>query len=149
MNGEITMFWQHLGDAQLVDGSYDGLQTVATVGGSFPRGKIDRTGIGAYGTAGLNYYQLGAVSSTADPAIYADGLTPLEARNIDIKVDDGAPFTGQTVARGGTTPNQLYVVAAATAATTCALGGDATPDRLDTYDTGNSGVVCQLRFRMN
>ncbi len=149
MNGEITMFWQHLSNAQLVDGSYDGLQTVATLGGSFPRGKIDRAGVGVYGTGGVNFYQLGAISSTAAAAIYADGLTPQEARNIDVKVDDGAPFTGQTVGRGGATPNQDYVVAAATAATTCALGDDATPDSADTYDTGNTGVVCQLRFRMN
>ena len=148
MNGEITWFWQQLSQANLVDGSYDGLQTGATKGGSFPIAKIDRQGVGVYATAGYNYYQIGANSASGLTAVYAGALTPLEANNIDQKIDDGKPGTGQAVARGGVVAD---AAADATATTGCvsnaalapAVGGDTA-----TYTTTATGVVCQIRARM-
>ena len=141
MNGELTMFWQHLSEAQLIDGSFNGLQTAATMLETFPRAKVFRIGIGVYSTNGLNYYQIGATSTTTAAAVYAGGLTTLEALNIDNKMDDGRPNAGTVIARGGAVANAAADATATGCVTDAVLVTAA-------YRVNNTGIVCQQRIRM-
>ncbi|MBX3412806.1 MAG: prepilin-type N-terminal cleavage/methylation domain-containing protein [Pirellulales bacterium] len=108
--GETLVFWRHLSDAGLVDGSYGanlasgGAPATANLMSEYlPTAKLGR---GNYWTAaadaGQNYYVLGGVTALATTGDYtfAVAMTPIETFNIDVKLDDGAPNTGVVQARG-------------------------------------------------
>lgn len=142
--GETTQFWRHLTEANIIDGSFDGSQAAGTVDVTFPRTKIGRNGIGVFTTNGLNYYQIGVVSSAAAAAYTtASSLTPPEAYQIDTKMDDGKPNTGQVMAMAGTALNT--VPAAFVAGTDCTTAATTAA----TYYVAQTNVGCQLRLRMN
>lgn len=113
--GEPVIFWKHLSDASLVDGSYganldssNGQMAASPVASDYLPGT--KAGRGTYwlvgSSSGLNYYGLTGLTSVttgaAGTAKYtqAKGLTPIESYNVDIKVDDGKPNTGIVQARG-------------------------------------------------
>jgi hypothetical protein len=108
---ERFLFWKHLANAGLIEGSYTGRTNSATsfdiVGGTnVPRSKLSN-----------GYYDTWAVNQTfSGNAIYFDGnynmnalllygpstnaysiLKPEEAWNIDNKVDDGRPAYGKVI----------------------------------------------------
>ena len=113
--GEAHRFWQHLANAGLVEGSYSGTHSVGTcngngscnvtIGVNAPRSKLSNAGwtihyLGTHTTAGSTYYFAGSYGNafafggssggwTHDPV-----LKPEEGWNIDTKIDDGKPATG-------------------------------------------------------
>jgi prepilin-type N-terminal cleavage/methylation domain-containing protein len=115
--GEISVFWRHLSDANLVDGQYgatgnsvpqadNGIPTaaVSNVAQSMPPAKIGR---GMFVTVisgrGTNYYGLLPILVIGNLGSYTlgtKGITPTESSNIDSKIDDGQPETGAVVALG-------------------------------------------------
>lgn len=133
-DGEVTLFWQHLSEAELVDGVFDGDQANAgLVGETYPRTKLDRGGIGVFYFSGYNYFQM--CQDTGDDI--ADCLKPVEAFNIDQKLDDGLATSGQVQAAGA--DGDAGVNGAVTAA--CISGAE--------YDVGGSeDLVCSIRLRM-
>lgn len=168
--GETLAFWRHLSDANLVDGQLGvsgnsalvaatGAVTgaVATVNQSVPDSRTSPVNsFIVYATGGLNYYQLLPLSGiTAGNAYTAGttGITPIQAFNMDGKLDDGLPVTGIIQARGlGATPNALPSFNTATTANTCMTGATATATTA-TYNrvaaTGGNDGSCSLRFRFN
>ena len=129
-SNEIFRFWQHLANAGLIEGTYDGVAT-DNVAASFqssaaniPRGRLSSSywAIYDYGQqAGLTYMFDGdytnsfvfGVLGTAWP----DYLTfkPEEAWNIDTKMDDGKPAQGKFVVRVGGVFNQCTNASSSTA----------------------------------
>ncbi|MBY0407656.1 MAG: prepilin-type N-terminal cleavage/methylation domain-containing protein, partial [Rickettsiales bacterium] len=114
--GETLVFWRHLSDANLVDGSLGtngnsipvaatGLVTgtVTTPSQSMPISKLSQQNLFiVYSASGLNYYQLIPVSTITNAPAYtfnATGITPIQAFNMDTKLDDGQPNTGIVIAR--------------------------------------------------
>ena len=114
---EIFLFWQHLGNAGLIEGIYTGVSGSGSpndseVGENVPGSKIKDAGWTpvwatggsfVYGT-GLTYHldyrnawQVGLAHSTAQT--YLPFLSPKDAWNIDRKIDDGAPARGKLIAR--------------------------------------------------
>jgi prepilin-type N-terminal cleavage/methylation domain-containing protein len=112
---EAFLFWQHLSLAGLVEGKYDAISgsesgNDADIGRNVPPSKFEGAGWHAqfYDTDDTtvayaladdygNSLTYGAASSdyqTADPI-----LTPQEAYDIDVKVDDGKPANGNVIAR--------------------------------------------------
>ncbi len=172
--GEPTVFWQHLSNSNLVDGSYGAnLTTGGVVDGTsatstyFPLAKLGRGNYWTVGAAsGLNYYLLSAFAAV--PAVGGDvntdaALTPIESYNIDSKVDDGMPNTGIVQARGdaiadtttalatlGTNAGQSSV--AGTTTGDCLQGSATATTTTNTYarntTVGNS-PNCSLRMRFN
>lgn len=162
------MFWRHLTEAQMVDGSYatavSGNPIIAATGwitselttGTahqvFPRAKIGRGNhVLAYGTLGINYYQLTGIECMGvDGAFDGCGpssigmrfaLTPIEAQSIDGKLDDGLPLAGNVRAlRGDQDLNFL-----ASAGSPCVTAAS----RYDIGSTNGNTPNCQLRIRMN
>ena len=175
--GEPLVFWRHLSDASLVDGNYGsalasgGLAganvTAASAPTYAPAAKIGRGNIWLAGAAsGLNYYLLSgvtAITAATGALTTAAQLTPIEAFNIDVKVDDGAPNTGTVQARGTDTDEGLFLTlavgnggvisaAGAEVAGDCLLGDGGVTDLTNTYSRGSvagNSPGCMLRMRFN
>jgi prepilin-type N-terminal cleavage/methylation domain-containing protein len=173
-SGEALYFWQQLSAANLIDGSYGtsvlatGLtsadMTSATVSSYFPAAKMGKGNYWMVGndSAGMNQYVLGgitsATSSTAGVGTFAKTLTPVDAFNIDTKLDDGMPNTGVVQARATTTPfAALSTADAATSHATpasgdCLTGSDTASLTTNTYSRGSTAgtsLGCTLRLRFN
>ena len=113
VNNEMFRFWQHLANAGLVEGQYNGVAGTAhplnhVLGTNAPRARMSNAGWGfsfAGNTAGdVATYALdyGHVFWFGSPSIHrpqSDILKPEEAWNVDTKVDDGRPATGSVIAR--------------------------------------------------
>jgi prepilin-type N-terminal cleavage/methylation domain-containing protein len=121
--GEISTFWRHLSDANLVDGQFGttgnslltaaaGLNTatVTNISQSMPAAKIGRgmsvTVLSGRGTNYYGLYQIVKIGGTPSASLYTStlGITPIEAQNIDAKIDDGSPETGIVLAVGPSQP---------------------------------------------
>jgi len=171
--GEPLIFWRHLSDASLIDGSYgSGSNITAATGAAaatsvttyFPPAKLGRGNYFAVGAdSGINYYLLGSITAIdGTDATYARGLTPIESFNMDSKLDDGLPNTGSIQARGTATAKTLFNTLGAgnysvihasgsEASGDCQVGTDGSASA-NTYSRGSvagSGIGCILRMRFN
>jgi prepilin-type N-terminal cleavage/methylation domain-containing protein len=181
--GETVLIWQQLSAANLLDGSYGAaLTTGGQLGASptpalyLPPAKLGRGNYWIAGSsAGLNYYGLASVTGlttgAAGTATYATavggGITPVEAFNIDSKLDDGMPNTGIIQARGyatmgaaadtifpalSATSKATWTSATAPAAGDCMTTGASATDTANTYARGTTPgatPACTLRMRFN
>lgn len=165
--GETLSFWRHLSDANLVDGALgsntsDALivntsgtvtATVNVPARSLPPTKTTPNNyFVVYSVSGINYYQIIPVATvTAAAYTYNNtALTPIQAYNMDIKLDDGLPGTGIVQARLVTGVNQAASIAATSTLNTCTLGNaaaTATYNRVPA--TGGNDGSCTLQFRFN
>jgi prepilin-type N-terminal cleavage/methylation domain-containing protein len=114
-SNEPFRYWQHLANASLVEGSYNGVEAGGTAAGfivsstNIPRSKLQSSYWFAYNwgtTAGDasnfamtydNIFLFGGFNGTG--AINVATLKPEELWNIDTKLDDGRPGYGKLVAR--------------------------------------------------
>ena len=161
---EVVYFWEHLGEADIVPGDYDG-SSQAVLGTTFPRVNGDEMGYMVYSSGTSNYYHIGAVSNAAasDVMLYNDSFVPEDAFAIDEKIDDGLPLKGSIVARlsdcTGGTANAFSCIdqaialndgASTTDGTTCvAVIGSAIDVDADQYDFDTTTESCTLRVDFN
>lgn len=169
---ENGLFWNDLSVANLVDGQFIGARNIdnalpvavapSQVRTTFP---IARMGRGNYVTVGsfrkLNMYMIAGINSTvATTGAYAvtPRLTPIEASNMDNKLDDGMPNTGSLQAKGtATSTTTLFTDPAGWAALSvpgnCIMGGVNATDTTDSYNrvliTGGMSPACMIRIRFN
>jgi hypothetical protein len=147
----------------------------------FPLSKLGRGNFiiaGSDTTNGYNVYLLSGIASTftsgasgtAHFAAGANNMSPLEAYNMDKKVDDGLPNTGTVQARGATTTSIVQANsplqylnaanaasgAAASTAGNCIFGSATLSLASNTYNVTNTAAnasastpACSLRFRFN
>lgn len=169
--GETLAFWRHMSDANLVDGqlgttgnsllvaaSGQATANVTTINQSLPDSKTSPTNsFVVFANTGLNYFQLMPLTGlTAATGVYTagtTGMTPIQAFNMDSKLDDGLPNTGIVQAKGlGATPNADPSFFAGSQAATCTNGATATTTT-STYNrvqaTGGNDGSCAVRFRFN
>ncbi len=166
--GETLAFWRHLSDASLIDGGYgmtgnslilasNGHATgdVTLINNSLPPAKVGRgNSFVVYNETGFNYYQLAPISGIASNAYTygSAGITPIEAYNMDVKIDDGAPNTGVARARGIAAINVDPSFNSGALADRCTNGASAT-STASTYNrtigTGGNDPSCSIRFRFN
>ena len=163
---EAVRFWDHLERAELISGSYTGVQQPANpriVGGvnvpsaKFGKGVLfsaDHVSFGNVNTcASANTQRLFGVIDNVNLFIAAkptaNGCTILpflevkEAHGLDVKIDDGEPAAGILFsANQGATVSAIRCVDVATND-----GANTDPLEVDYY-LGNSGEVCRLMFRM-
>ncbi|MFZ4542091.1 MAG: hypothetical protein ACOYNL_09910 [Rickettsiales bacterium] len=157
-SNEIFRFWQHLANAALIEGTYNGVANSATtssnitsIGSNVPRGRMSNSGWsleyqGTYTIANTtlfegnygNVFYFGKQAGgwvTIDPI-----LKPEEAWNIDTKMDDGKPATGSVVTRedsGAATTTSCSNMAASAVASLAA----------SEYSVANTGVYCAFIFK--
>jgi len=116
--GESLVFWRHLSDANLIDGAFGSSGSNAinpangnTMGGvtasnvfqSLPTAKIGKNNyLIVYAVSNFNYYHLLPVVGFGGTGYGggSTGLTPIEAYQIDSKIDDGQPNSGAVIAAG-------------------------------------------------
>lgn len=109
---ETTLFWEHLRNAGLIEGNYNGV--IRTTGANYnvianvnaPASRLSNTawmmqtkGIIApfFGTTRMHYFQVGGVSAPDGSGNVWNSekiFTPSEAWNIDTKLDDGRAGVG-------------------------------------------------------
>jgi prepilin-type N-terminal cleavage/methylation domain-containing protein len=170
--GETLSFWRHLSDANLIDGALGlnpadslinaGTGTVtATVNSpshSLPQAKFSPADyFVVFAAGGFNYFEIMAITTiTTAPAYTFVGpvnpasLTPIQAYNIDSKLDDGLPQAGLVVARSTVNVNLFATFSPVSQSNTCEIGF---ATAADTYNrvpaTGGNDKSCSLRFRFN
>ena len=162
--GETIIFWRHLYEAGYVDGAL-GVQsnsvlvvgtgvvtnTVTTISQSLPVTKVTpENGFIVYSTNGYNYFSIMPIATitTAAYTFNTFGLTPINASNIDTKLDDGKPNVGAIIARGIAAVNATPSVNAASTASTCTIGaGSATDVYNGVIATGGNDTSCGVRIR--
>lgn len=151
-SNEPFRFWQHLVNAGLIEGQYDGVghgsTTWSATAANSPSGKLSNSGWTA------SYYLKPLPADTNNYAIeYGNSFTfggwlagtvtagsilrPEEAWNIDTKLDDGKPGTGKVLAR-----ENAGWGAGATACTTSTTQ----TDFAGLYRLANQDVICALYF---
>lgn len=150
--GEGHQFWRQLAHAGLIEGNYSGVSAgfAPILGTTMPASKLGKGGWfardqgsnftgdsfayrGNYG----NVFLLGAPGSGSVPRNAV--LKPEEAWNIDTKMDDGKPATGDIIALGG---SDTGAWGTATSCTTSANNNDKTGE----YRFTNSALACGLFF---
>jgi prepilin-type N-terminal cleavage/methylation domain-containing protein len=171
---EGGMFWVHLTQANLLDGSFttawdSGTMlavVAASVASTWPAARIQKGNYINVGSAsGLNYFMIAGYQSAAatGAVVTTANLTPIEAYSMDAKMDDGSPLTGTVqvhagAAAGATSSSVTAFTDAPSSATTATVGtcllGDAAGTALtDTYNLsltlGGVSNACELRFRFN
>lgn len=159
-SGEAPVFWRHLSEAGLINGSFgiagtSDIDTDGTLSGivvqidqSIPPARIGRGNfITAYSSGGANYYEINAITRISAQGVYTvpqPGLLPLEAYSIDLKIDDGGPYSGLVVARGRINLNgelnQLPDVVAPPGVVGCTDG--------TAYVTSYTEPICALRIEL-
>lgn len=174
-DGEPAVFWVDLSQAGLVDGGFS-TATMATdtvpLAGSpnlyFPQAKLGQGNSvyvwsGGGTTDGTNYFGISVISGFVSGAELQSvaGLTVSQAYNIDKKIDDGLPQSGNVTAMypthsGGSgigwgSGNQASYSGPPTAAssTTCYDNGNQwwTIQQYSLTQNGGAGVNCALSFR--
>jgi len=168
--GETLVFWRHLSDTNLVDGALGivgnsaivaatGIVTanVVTVSQSVPPTRINLTNyVIVYSAGGVNFYQLMPISGITTGPLYTfnnTGITPIQANNIDIKLDDGLPNTGIVIARDPGPVNDVNgapSVAATSTSNACTIGTGISSDTYNlNMNSGGNDPSCSVRFRFN
>jgi prepilin-type N-terminal cleavage/methylation domain-containing protein len=109
-SNETFRFWQHLANAGLIEGTYDGIShginPYGASSANSPTGKlssslwyVDNTPTFAdmyrFSATYNNYFNFGAIRPGGDPINPI--FKPEEMWNIDTKIDDGKPATGKLV----------------------------------------------------
>ncbi len=115
--GEGYMFWQHLGNAGLIEGRYTGMAGPSSddddlIGENVPASKLDGgawniENYGVWGGGFLDFagdygnhnFEFGAKDTVYDEDTDAPLLTPTEAYGIDSKIDDGKPGLGKVIVK--------------------------------------------------
>ncbi len=106
---ERLLFWKHLAQAKLIDGTYDGINEVPGLG--LPKGPLNESGYYIVNITNNNSFAKQSIViglSGFSEAISAGSLgvlTPKEAYNIDKKIDDGNPNRGIVRAINGNNQN--------------------------------------------
>jgi prepilin-type N-terminal cleavage/methylation domain-containing protein len=119
ITGETAMFWTDLSLVNLVDGTFNAASTwnppapalitatsVPNIDAFFPQAKLGRGNYiyvysgGTGGSDGVNYFGLSALTqiNQGGGADSSPGLTVQEANDIDRKIDDGMPQSGNVTA---------------------------------------------------
>jgi len=102
--------WHHLANAALIEGTYTGVPATATpahlsVGSNVPRSKLSNSGVQIsklsdtssgllYNAADSRHVLMFLGAATIQVSTPSAVLLPEEAWNVDTKMDDGAPGTG-------------------------------------------------------
>jgi len=171
--GESLVFFRHLSDSGLIDGSYapsaaatggmldntpkaalGAATTAATVGNAFPLAKLGRANyITPAASGGINYFVVSGMGSStfnistagAITAGATNNLNALESYSIDKKVDDGLPQSGSVVALDASNATGTVISTGIATAATVATCNSATAYAV----SPGSSPSCSLRFRFN
>lgn len=163
MTGEMSTFWSNLttDGKELIKGAYNGDNCTTSesdascyVGQDMPKLPFGGTGWAVFGESGTNYFVSGIVSGDSTVTNTTVDFIPIDLFNIDNKIDDGVPTTGDvqavnshatdinTQANGGASPHDEFTSASVDADFCIDTG---TPDA---YQFTSTTVQCMIRVKM-
>lgn len=155
-DGEIANFWLHLGETNLIQGTYDGYDDAGAtandiIGLNMPEIRSRGQGWGAYNDGVDNYLIAGVLGGEDDDDFHtASTFRPQDAFDIDNKLDDGIPLGGIVLARDpfntDNSGNPHFIVDATTTASTCYLHNSTVVITDDAYNTAVDTPQCALSF---
>jgi prepilin-type N-terminal cleavage/methylation domain-containing protein len=157
--GEIPCFWSELTTPgkELIKGVYDGFES-ATAGATvndvvnenMPKMKFGNSGWGVFTDGTYNYFVTGVTGGQADDAfLTTTPFVPIDAFNIDSKIDDGVPTSGTVLAVAGAAADPNTVTGATfTNAGVLATACQNTTPVPNTYQFTATTALCNLRFKM-
>lgn len=155
LTGEMSTFWSNLTTSgkELIQGVYNGDgcatssgDTNCYAGEDFPKLKFGSTGWVVYGVSGTNYFATGLVSGDDTVTNTAVDFVPIDAFNIDVKIDDGVPTAGDIQARGAHA-TVLETAATSNAGASASHCVNSTPTPAE-YQFTATAAQCRLRFKM-
>jgi prepilin-type N-terminal cleavage/methylation domain-containing protein len=158
-NGEISCFWSELTTPgkELIKGVYDGFTIAAGTGAAndavttnMPKLRFGSSGWGVFTDGTYNYFTTGVTgSSGTDEYLTSVVLVPIEAFNIDSKIDDGVPTAGDVQSRGAslTTAADADMAASTNAGVSTTVCNNTTPTPNE-YQFTAIAAQCNLRFKM-
>jgi prepilin-type N-terminal cleavage/methylation domain-containing protein len=148
--GEQFLLFQHLANAGLIQGSYTGVTGSVSsnnpvIGGNVPASKVKGAGyaiffMGIYSdsnTFSSDYaHALRFAGSDPSSGILDEGaITPLEASQLDAKIDDGLPGSGTVM---GPTMSAVGASGCTTSNTAASAA----------YSTASTSLICSLLFKL-
>jgi len=154
--GEMSTFWSHLTTEgkELISGSYSGDGCAGSggacaAGTDFPGMKMGANGWGVFGASGVNYFVAGVTNPGPAAAATSTSATfiPMDAYNIDSKIDDGSPTTGDVVSRGASATVIDTAALTNPGVSAGAYCNNTTPEP-DEYQFTAPAPQCVLRFKM-
>lgn len=152
LTGEVSSFWSNLTTEgrELIAGTYNG-DGGNQAGIDFPNLRSGPGGWGVFTSNGKNYFLAGVVDGASDSSYFTNNaFVPLDAYNIDEKIDDGVPDAGTVQARQGSASDAdpdsggLPSGTAGVNNTTCM---NTTPEPHE-YQYNATTLQCTLRFDM-
>lgn len=156
-DGEISCFWSNLttNGKELIQGAFNGNDGAAAgndvVGDNMPQMKFGSNGWGVYFSGNSNFFVTGVLGNQTDDSFdTAEPFVPIDAFNIDSKIDDGSPSTGDVIAINGQTAGTPALITGAdftnagVSATTC-QNTTPTPNE---YQFTATQKLCNLSIRM-
>ena len=152
VNGEPYLFWTHLAQAGLIPSMPNEVTdynyyNVAPIPGFTPSAAIGKGNIFfAASYQRKNYFTIGAINN----GFGTPTITPVEAYQIDSKLDDGEPDTGKVISIGTSNPTPSYagVLGGGAAGTTACYNTSTTPPTYSITASPQTGQ-CFLSIRTN
>ena len=151
-DNEVFRFWEHLSNAELIEGEFTGIMgnagepRSALVGVNVPKSKygnagfmfLNRDGITPWGN-GNQWWLFGAqaIIGGVNMELEGEALTPEDAWNIDTKTDDGKPYQGRIRSYDKGWFSKV-----------CTVDDFATDPKSD-YDFSISAIDCALGFKFS
>lgn len=176
MRGESSLFWRHLYDAGMnatrsfcngcpstldVYGTPSNVSTDADMASTWPLASINGGNrYTAFALNGVNYFQI-VYFVPGTPVSNRSGITPIQAKSVDDKADDGNPASGtiQAMDNGSTPTTPVWCCWAGFPSALLGLPAQSGTSSQNyclftggqTYNTAGSSATqqtCQLRFDM-
>ncbi|MES2984614.1 MAG: type II secretion system protein [Pseudomonadota bacterium] len=163
LGGEAMVAWTELNLAGLIPDGVTANTVLANVtptpgDTTLPQSKLGRGARVAFSArSGRNFYVIGnpgTAVAVAGDVTWTAGISPIDAYNVDTKMDDGAPALGKVMAAATATPAAGTAgggaLTAAVAATTCydsTTAGGVYLTTLVNTQTNTDLIVCNLSVR--
>lgn len=165
LGGESALFWRDLSTSDLISEGFSTTTggpavsaTLATLPDFVPQTRLrESTFISVLNSAGRNNYYIDQISSTNATGVITstgNGLSPLESKSIDEKLDDGIPISGTIIATTGLlgtginyTPDAGAAVTAGTSSPNACVNTSTTPDDYNVQELDQNIPNCALVVR--
>ena len=166
LGSENVLFWRDLSSADLIPEGFSTATDAAaasltntTLAGYLPQSPLrESTYVSILASSGRNFFYIDNITSTAATTglvtSTGNGLSPLEAKGMDEKVDDGLPTSGTALAVTAITNTGVNytldaggAVTAGTSAPTVCVNTTPTPDDYNVQELDANIINCALVIR--
>ena len=165
LGSENVLFWRDLSAADLIPEGFSAATdgqvvsaTATTLADFLPQSPLrESTYVSVLHSSGRNFFYIDNITATNATGVITstgNGLSPLEAKGVDEKVDDGLPASGTAIATTGLlatginyTPDAGAAVTAGTSSPTACVNTTPTPDDYNVQELDANITNCAIVIR--